>query len=339
MSKSLGNVITPKEICEKWGADLLRLWVASVEYQADVKMSERVMTQLSEAYRKIRNTFRFALGNLGDFDPSRDAVANAQLEEFDAWMLDRTADLVKKCREWYANYEFHRVYHAIHDFCVVDLSAFYFDVLKDRLYTKAIGNKSRRSAQTAIWKITSALVRLAAPVLVFTAEEIWKYLPKTADEPDSVHMTLFPESESLACGIAKDAAEKWARLAQVRAAVLVALEQARAAKTIGGGLEAKVLLHAEPEAAGLQKLLEEKKGLLPALFIVSQVEVSAHAIPASVPAESLAGLTIKIERAEGPKCERCWNYSKHVGENSRYPTVCERCTDALAEIEAVEASR
>jgi len=156
MSKSLGNVITPNEICEKWGADLLRLWVASVEYQADVKMSERVMTQLSEAYRKIRNTFRFALGNLADFDPSRDALPNSQLEEIDAWMLDRTADLVKKCREWYANYEFHRVYHAIHDFCVVDLSAFYFDVLKDRLYTKAAKNKSRRSAQTAVWKISSA---------------------------------------------------------------------------------------------------------------------------------------------------------------------------------------
>src|SRR6266480_942207 len=143
MSKSLGNALYPIEICEKWGADLLRLWVTSVEYQADVKMSERVMTQLSEAYRKIRNTFRFALGNLGDFDPPRDALADEQLEELDRWMLDRTAELVKKCREWYANYEFHRVYHAIHDYCVVDLSAFYFDVLKDRLYTKAPRNKSR----------------------------------------------------------------------------------------------------------------------------------------------------------------------------------------------------
>src|SRR6266568_6137432 len=138
------------------GADLLRLWVTSVEYQADVKMSERVMTQLSEAYRKIRNTFRFALGNLSDFDPSRDALPNDQLEELDRWMLDRTAELVKKCREWYSNYEFHRVYHAIHDYCVVDLSAFYFDVLKDRLYTKAPKSRSRRSAQTVVWKITSA---------------------------------------------------------------------------------------------------------------------------------------------------------------------------------------
>jgi isoleucyl-tRNA synthetase len=291
------------------------------------------MTQLSEAYRKIRNTFRFALGNLGDFDPLRDALSNDQLEEIDRWMLDRTAELVKKCREWYANYEFHRVYHAIHDYCVVDLSAFYFDVLKDRLYTKAPRNRSRRSAQTAVWKISSALVRLAAPILVFTAEEIWKYLPNAPGETESVHMSLFPEADTLACGIPKDAAEKWERLAQVRSAVLVVLEQARAAKIIGGGLEAKVHLHAGPEAAGLEKLLEEKQYVLPALFIVSQVVIHPSAIPASVPAETLPGLAIKIERADGAKCVRCWNYSTHVGENSRYPTVCERCSEALAEIE------
>src|SRR6202521_3378664 len=334
MSKSLGNVLYPAEICERWGADLLRLWVASVEYQADVKISERVMTQLSEAYRKIRNTFRFALGNLVDFDPVHDALPNEQLEEMDRWMLERTAELVAKCRAWYAAYDFHRFYHAIHDFCVVDLSALYYDVLKDRLYTKAARNKSRRSAQTAVWKITSALVRLIAPVLVFTTEEIWRHLPKTKGDQPSVHMAEFPEAAALACGIAKDAAEKWERLSQVRAAVLVALEQARAAKFIGGGLEAKVHLHAGPEAAGLQKLLEEKQSVLPALFIVSQVVIHPSAIAASIPAETLPGLTIKIERADGAKCERCWNYSKRVGENPRYPTVCERCSEALAEIES-----
>jgi isoleucyl-tRNA synthetase len=333
MSKSLGNALYPIEICEKWGADLLRLWVGSVEYQADVKMSERVMTQLSEAYRKIRNTFRFALSNLNGFDPAHDVLPNDQLEELDRWMLDRTAELVKKCLEWYAGYEFHRVYHAIHDFCVVDLSAFYFDVLKDRLYTKAPKNESRRSAQTAVWRIASALVRLAAPILVFTAEEIWKYLPKAAGEPDSVHMTLFPEPESLACGIPAKAADTWARLAQVRSAVLVALEQARAAKTIGGGLEARVLLHVDPHGSPLQKLLGDQLPVLPALFIVSQVEVTPSAIPASIQAESLPELSIKIERAHGAKCERCWNYSTHVGENPRYPTICERCSEAVSEIE------
>jgi isoleucyl-tRNA synthetase len=334
MSKSLGNSIEPAEISEKWGADLLRQWVASVEYQADVKMSERGMTQLSEAYRKIRNTFRFALGNLSDFHPSHDALANEQLEEIDRWMLDRTAELVKKCREWYSNYEFHRVYHAIHDFCVVDLSSFYFDVLKDRLYTKAPKSKSRRSAQTAVWKITSALVRLATPILVFTSEEIWKFLPKSTGEPDSVHISVFPQPEELASGLAKDAADRWARLAQVRSAVLVALEQARTAKTIGGGLEAKVHLHAAPELAGLQSLLDENQKLLPALFIVSQVVVSPATIDGATTSEALPGLQIKIDRADGKKCDRCWNYSIHVGENPRYPTVCERCTAALAEIES-----
>jgi isoleucyl-tRNA synthetase len=254
-------------------------------------------------------------------------------------MLDRTAELVRKCREWYANYEFHRVYHAIHDYCVVDLSSFYFDVLKDRLYTKAPKSKSRRSAQTAVWKISSALARLAAPILVFTTEEIWKFLPKVQNEPDSVHMSLFPESEALASGIDKSAAEKWERLTQVRAAVLVALEQARAAKTIGGGLEAKVHLHANAELAGLQNLLEERQSVLPALFIVSQVVIDSGASEGALQTEVLPGLAIKIERADGKKCERCWNYSIHVGENARYPTVCERCTAALAEIESDDSAR
>jgi isoleucyl-tRNA synthetase len=333
MSKSLGNTIYPAEICEKWGADLLRLWVSSVEYQADVKMSERVMTQLSEAYRKIRNTFRFALGNLSDFDPQRDALPNDHLEEIDRWMLDHTAELVQKCRDWYAAYDFHRVYHAIHDYCVVDLSSFYYDVLKDRLYTKAPSSKSRRSAQTAVYKITSALVRLATPILVFTAEEIWKYLVKSKVDPSSVHMTVFPDAASLASGISKEAAEKWARLAQVRAAVLVVLEQARNAKTIGANLEAKVHLHAAAEAAGLQKLLQEMQSVLPALFIVSQVVIDSSAPSNATQSETLPGLAIKIEHADGKKCDRCWNYSTHVGENQRYPTVCERCTEALAEIE------
>jgi isoleucyl-tRNA synthetase len=334
MSKSLGNVVEPAEICEKWGADLLRLWVASQEYQADVKMSERVMTQLSEAYRKIRNTFRFALGNLANFEPSRDALPNEQLEEIDRWMLERTAELSRKCRDWYAGYDFHRVYHAIHDYCVVDLSSFYFDVLKDRLYTKAPRSTSRRSAQTAVWKITSALVRLLAPILVFTTEEIWKMLPANAQGAGSVHQAEFAAPDSLASGISRDAAEQWARLAQVRSAVLVALEQARAAKAIGGGLEAKVKLYAGSEAPGLQKLLQERRDVLPTLFIVSQVEVEPAAPNGAVQSESLPGLAIKIERADGTKCERCWNYSTHVGENPRYPTVCERCTAALAEIES-----
>jgi isoleucyl-tRNA synthetase len=329
MSKSLGNSIEPKEICEKWGADMLRLWVASVEYQADVKMSERVMTQLSEAYRKIRNTFRFALSNLYDFDPSRNALPNDQLDEIDQWMLERTAELLKKCREWYANYEFHRVYHALHDYCVVDLSSFYYDVLKDRLYTKAANNKSRRSAQTAIYKITSALVRLAAPILVFTAEEIWKYLPKPSGEKPSVHMTEFTQESALRAAISAGQIANWELLARVRAEVLKALEAARNEKKINSGLEAKVLLNAEP---ALKTKLHHYLAQLPGLFIVSQVEFFS-ANDAGYKSELVPSLEIQVQRADGKKCDRCWNYSTRVGENQRYPTVCERCSAALAEIE------
>jgi len=334
MSKSLGNALYPNEIVERWGADLLRLWVASVEYQADVKMSERVMTQLSEAYRKIRNTFRFALGNLADFDPSRDSLPNDQLDEMDRWMLERTAELVTKCREWYAAYDFHRVYHAIHDFCVVDLSAFYFDVLKDRLYTKAAQSQSRRSAQTAVWKITSALVRLIAPVLVFTTEEIWRYLPKAKGDQPSVHMAEFPDAGSLVAKIDPLKKDAWEDLAKVRSAVLVKLEEARNAKSIGGSLEAKVSLYSSQPK--LQATLKSYAAQLPALFIVSQVQ-ALEAAPAASDVEESSGLAIRIEKAVGKKCDRCWNYSTHVGENSRYPTICERCSEALTEIEGAAA--
>jgi len=331
MSKSLGNVVLPTEICDKWGADLLRLWVGSQEYQADVKMSERVMTQLSEAYRKIRNTIRFALGNLNDFDPSKHAVSNDQLDDLDRWMLERTADLVKKCREWYAAYEFHRVYHAIHDYCVVDLSAFYFDVLKDRLYTKSANNKSRRSGQTAVWKITGALVRLLAPTLVFTAEEVWKFLPRSAGEPGSVHIALFPEEAELRTGLAPEKSNTWELLAKVRGEVLKALEVARnEKKLINSGLEAKVLLNADLE---LKAKLKQYLPQLPGLFIVSQVELMS-AGTGEFRSEVVPGLEVSVQRADGKKCDRCWNYSVHVGENLRYPTICERCSEAIAEIEA-----
>jgi isoleucyl-tRNA synthetase len=331
MSKSLGNVVLPTEICDKWGADLLRLWVGSQEYQADVKMSERVMTQLSEAYRKIRNTIRFALGNLSDFDPSRHVVANEQMEDLDRWMLERTADLVKKCREWYAGYEFHRVYHAIHDFCVVDLSAFYYDVLKDRLYTKAAKNKSRRSGQTAVWKITSALVRLLTPTLVFTAEEVWKFLPHAAGEAGSVHIALFPAEAELRTGLAPEEANAWELLAKVRGEVLKALEVARnEKKLINSGLEAKVLLNADLE---MKAKLKQYLPQLPGLFIVSQVELLS-AGSGEFRSEAVPGLEVSVRRADGKKCDRCWNYSVHVGENLRYPTVCERCSEAIREIES-----
>ncbi len=330
MSKSLGNAVLPAEMSEQWGADLLRLWVNSQAYTSDFRMSNNVMTQLSEAYRKLRNTFRFALGNLAGFDPARDGVPDAELEELDQWMLTRTAALVRDCREWYDAFEFHRVYHALYDFAVVDLSAFYFDVLKDRLYTFAPRNRSRRSAQTAVYRIASALLRLAAPILAFTAEEIWKHLPHSTGDPDSVHLALFPAAEDL--GVPLDAARAaiWEKLLVVRTDVLRALETARNAKKISGALEAKVLLSA---GSDLAPLLEQYKAWLPALFIVSQVELAGSASADGQKSDLPPGLSVTVRRADGAKCERCWNYSTHVGENADYPTVCERCVKALDELE------
>src|SRR5262249_24485443 len=243
MSKSLGNVVLPTEICEKWGADLLRLWVASQDYTTDVRMSSNVMTQLSEAYRKLRNTFRFALGNLAGFDAARDAVAEEQMEDIDRWMLSRAAELAAQCRKWYETFEFHRVFHALHDFAVVDLSAFYFDVLKDRLYTFAPNNRARRSAQTAMYRIAGALLRLAAPIMVFTCEEIWNYFPRSPKDPSSVHLALFPKPEELGGVVESQVKENWEKLLGLRRAVLVALEAARSSKKISGALEARVLLN------------------------------------------------------------------------------------------------
>ena len=326
MSKSLGNIVLPSEVCEKYGADLLRLWVASQDYTSDVRMSERVMTQLSEAYRKIRNTFRFALGNLAGFDPARDAVLPGEMEEMDRWMLERTADLAAKCARWYESYEFHRVFHTVHDFCAVDLSAFYFDVLKDRLYTFAPRNPARRSAQTAVEQIARALASLLAPISVFTAEEVWKYMPRRSHDPASVHMTLFPKFEQLSTGLPAARAGKWQELAGVREAVLKALEAKRNAKEINGSLEARVTLRA---AGPLGELLREFQRELPALFIVSQV---ALAPPGASGGDGGGSLAVEVERARGRKCERCWNYSERVGENAEWPTVCERCVAALEEI-------
>ena len=335
MSKSLGNVILPAEICEKWGADLLRLWVASQDYHSDLRMSKNVMTQLSEAYFKIRNTFRFALGNLSDFDPTRDALAEDSLEELDRWMLGRTSRLVASCLEFYDNFDFHRVYHAVYDFCVVDLSAFYFDILKDRLYTFAPKGCPRRSAQTAIYRIASSLARLLAPILVFTADEIWKHLPQAAGAPAEIHLNLFPRPDEC-CGFPDEALEtRWAHLLEVRDAVLKSLEQARNAKQINSGLEARVELAAGSELA---PLLRDYAAWLPTLFIVSQVELANGSSPAGITSETVPGLGVTVHRAQGKKCERCWNYSLRVGENPDYPTVCERCVAALQEIESYSGS-
>src|ERR1019366_1740822 len=200
---------------------------------------------LSEAYRKLRNTFRFALGNLANFDPARDSVPDAEMEEIDRWMLSRTGELVKQCRKWYEGFEFHRVFHALHDFAVVDLSAFYFDVLKDRLYTFAPRNRARRSAQTAVYRIARALLSLTTPITVFTAEEIWKHFPRLAGDPESAHLALFPSAEDLETHLHPHKNENWKELLILRTAVLKDLEEARNLKKISGSLEAKVKLRSK----------------------------------------------------------------------------------------------
>ena len=338
MSKSLGNAMAPRDVYEKWGADLLRLWVAGQDYQTDQRMSDAIMNQIAEAYRKIRNTLRFALSNLYDFDPARDAVPDAQLLGLDAFALARTGELVRECRGWYEQFDFHRVFHALHDFCVVDLSAFYFDVLKDRLYTFAPGSPARRSAQTAVYRIASALVRLAAPILVFTMEEAWSFFPRVTGEPESIHLAVFPNAGEFEPVLTRTQRDEWERLLAVRGEVLLALEKARAEKFVASALEARVVLRAAGE---LRRLLDERRADLPALFIVSQVSLEGAKDDGRGSAVSGEGSlqSVQVLRAEGKKCERCWNYSTKVGTFPAHPTLCERCEPVVTEWEREHEAR
>ncbi|MGO9210756.1 MAG: isoleucine--tRNA ligase [Terriglobales bacterium] len=326
MSKSLGNVVDPVDIADRMGAEIVRLWVASVDFREDVTCSEELMRRIADNYRKIRNTLRFVLQNLYDFDPGRDAAAFGEMQSLDQFMLLQCADLDAEVREWYTGFLFHKAYQRILNFCVVDLSAVYFDVLKDRLYTWAPGSRGRRSAQTAIWRIGEALVRLLAPMMSFTADEVWRYLPRAAGRPESVHLAQFLGGTEITGSISSIEGldlvrSDWETLLGVRSEVLKALEEARNAKLIGGGLEAKVSISAP---LGLLPVMERRRADLRYLFIVSEVEF--HESPGG---DGAAALAVKVTKAPGHKCERCWNYSVHVGENPEYPTICERCTEAL----------
>jgi isoleucyl-tRNA synthetase len=329
MSKSRGNDVDPADVANRLGGEIVRLWVASVDFREDVVGSERLMQRLADNYRKIRNTFRFILGNLHDFDPGAHAVPFGQMEPLDRYMLLRGAQLAERVTGWYEEFAFHRVYHQLHDFCVVDLSAIYFDILKDRLYTAAAGSRARRSAQTAIWRLGEALARLVAPVMSFTAEEVWEHLPRMAGREASVHLALFPTRADLLGGdglaVQDGFLADWDALLAARQEVLKALEEARQQKLIGSGLEALVHLTA-PEA--LYPVLERHEQDLRFLFIVSVVRLERGS-----PGNGASGLQVKVERAPGAKCERCWNYSTRVGEDAEYPTLCERCRAALREIQ------
>jgi len=335
-SKSLGNVVDPVDIADKLGAEIVRLWVASVDFREDVMSSDELMQRIAESYRKIRNTFRYILGNVHDFDPARDVVPFAEIHALDQYILLRAAEVTRDVREHYDSFTFHRLYQRLKDFCIVDLSAIYFDVLKDRLYTSAPKSKARRSAQTALWRLGEALVRLLAPVMSFSADEVWQYLPATKDRADSIHLEHFPAPDDLTgtlpAGFDAIAMERdWQILLSVRDQALKALEAARAEKRIGGSLEAQIRLSA-PES--VYPVLDRYRDQLRYLFIVSDVVLEKS--PAS---NGDAGMTIEVNNAPGLKCERCWNYSTHVGEDKNYPTVCERCSAVLGEIEATAEVR
>ncbi|MGA2425206.1 MAG: class I tRNA ligase family protein, partial [Terriglobales bacterium] len=330
MSKSRGNDVDPVDIASRLGGEIVRLWTASVDFREDVVGSEALMQRVGDNYKKIRNTFRYILSNLYDFDPVKDAVRFEEMEELDQYMLRQTCAFAADVRNGYDEFAFHKIYHRVNQFCIVDLSAFYFDVLKDRLYISAPKSKGRRSAQTAIWHIGEALVRLLAPIMTFTCEEIWQYLPQVAGREESVHLASFPSaaeiaaegnSQASASGFASG--DDWNTLRSVRDVVLKALEEARNNKLIGGGLEARVYLTA-PDP--MYSVLKRYEGQLRYLFIVSAVKLVQGA------GNGTGGVQVEVTRADGAKCERCWNYSIYVGDDENYPTVCERCSAVLKEI-------
>jgi isoleucyl-tRNA synthetase len=328
MSKSSGNDVDPVDIANRLGGEIVRLWTASVDFREDVVGSEALMQRVGENYKKIRNTIRYILSNLYDFDPQRDAVPFDKMEAIDQYMLRQTAAFASDVRKWYDEFAFHKIYHRVNHFCIVDLSAFYFYVLKDRLYISAPKSQARRSAQTATWHIGEALVRLLAPITSFTSEEIWQFLPKTEDRAESVHLAVFPASaDILGAGTVEHDEQQdkdWTTLRSVRDEVLKALEEARNQKLIGTELEAQVSI-SMPDP--VYSLLKRYEGQLRFLFIVSAVSLVQGSGNGS------GGVHVEITKADGLKCERCWNYSTRVGEDKNYPTVCERCAAVLKEIQ------
>ena len=330
MHKSTGNAVAPDEVIKNSGAEIIRLWCASSDYFEDMRCSDEILQRVTDGYRKLRNTARFALGNLHGFDPARDAVADDELLEIDRWALSALDDVIQKVRTAYNAYEFHTVYHTLYNFCTVTLSARYFDIIKDRLYTFAPRNQARRSAQTALYRIGDALARMLAPILVFTADEIWENLPINGAEArlPSVHIANLPSSREPVEKINKFA---WEWIFNLRDIVLAKLEKARIDKMIGSSLEAKLSIQVKIQASGiLFEALKILRDQLRYLFIVSHVDLESVEEPEDHEQEYFK---VSVSPADGQKCERCWNYSIHVGESARYPTVCERCVAALEEIE------
>ncbi len=323
MSKSLGNVTAPEDVIKKFGADVLRLWVAAQDYRDDSRISQEILTRVSESYRRIRNTCRYILGNISDFDPAADSVAYADLQEIDRWALHQLELLKERVLRAYEEMEFHVICQSVNAFCSVEMSAFYLDILKDRLYSSRRGSLKRRSAQTALYLILDSLVKLTAPVLSFTADEVWRYMPRQSAE--SVHLAEFPalSPEHRDDGLTS----RWDTIIRVRGEVSKALELARVQKVIGHSLDAAVTLAAPEELLGFLKGCAAE---LKSVFIVSKVELASEIAGESVPAENVEGLRIRVEAAPGAKCERCWCYDEAIGTDAAHPTICPKCIEAVA---------
>ncbi len=322
MSKSLGNVVIPNDVMKQLGADILRLWVSSVDYQADVRVSDKILKQIVEVYRKIRNTFRFMLGNLHDFDLKTHRVAIEDMPEMDRFMLVKLNELIEKVLAHYDEYQFSPIYHAIHNFCTIDLSSFYLDIAKDTLYIEKADDRRRRSIQTVLFDTLVALVKLLAPIVPHTAEEVWSHIDGVEEE--SVQLTDMPKT--IRIPNAEQLKTKWEEIIAIRDEVLKALEEARNDKVIGKSLEAKVVLYPSKQA----KQLLAEAGSLEQLFIVSQVDIAGGKENAPNDAQAFERVHVAIQQAEGETCERCWNVSTEVGSHAEHPTLCSRCVAVIS---------
>lgn len=324
MSKSLGNVVVPEKVMKQLGADILRLWVASVDYQSDVRVSDPILKQVAEVYRKIRNTYRFLLGNLADFDPKANKVSYEDLREVDQFMMVKLNDLVKNVKKSYDNYEFASIYHAVNNFCTLDLSSFYLDFAKDVLYIEAEDNYERRAMQTVLYEALVVLAKLMSPILSHTADEVWAHVPGV--EGESVQLTDMPEWKEIPN--AEELKTKWNAFLEIRDDVLKALEEARNQKVIGKSLTAKVTLYVNDETQSLLNSISED---LKQLFIVSAIEVGGEAADAPEHALTVGQNKIVVEKAEGETCARCWVVTPTVGEDKDHPELCTRCASVVKE--------
>lgn len=326
MAKSIGNVISPQDVMKKYGADILRLWVASSDYEGDIKISSETLERLADGYRKMRNTFRFLLSNTYDFDPDKDAVDLADLTEMDKWMMSRLAGILEEVEGYYERFEFYKVYRTVYNFCVYEVSSFYLDVLKDVLYILTPDALIRRSAQTVIFNILNSLIRVMAPILVFTSEEVWGHVD-LSDKEETVHAAYWPDKELTASWKNEQLDKKWRDILSLRDTVMKLLEVKREEGLIGSSLGAAIVLYTEDDA--MEKFVKDNIELIPVLFKVSQAEIKDTQEEGMEDAPGIP-LKIAIKKAEGEKCQRCWNFNLSVGKHEDLPEVCDRCHDVIS---------